>query len=126
DDSGQEADEAFLASLRDELIACTWKALARFQLETATPYEAVLRLKVQQPQLRAATIAEQLGEELGRSFTEEGIRQILKRARALFARLLVDNVRCGLKVNDAGALEEQLVDLRLLKFCGPALANPEV
>jgi RNA polymerase sigma-70 factor (ECF subfamily) len=118
-------DEAFLSSLRDELIACTWKALAQYQQDTATPYEVVLRLKVQQPRLRAATIAESLGAELGRSFTGEGIRQILKRARDIFARLLVENVRCALKVTDRPALEEQLVDLRLLKFCGPALTESE-
>lgn len=115
------SDEVFLNSLRDELISCTWKNLFNLQKETGTPYETVLRLKTQQPRTRSAQIAEQLSQEMDRSFTEGGVRQILRRARDKFADFLVDNVEKALRVTDDDTLMEQLADLKLLEFCKPAL-----
>ncbi len=116
-----ESDEKFLLSLREELVACTWKSLAAYEKETRTPYEAVLRIKTQQPDLRSAQIAEQLSQKLGKPFNEQGVRKILQRARDKFADLLVDHVQSSLQVQETESLEEQLIELELLEFCRPAL-----
>jgi RNA polymerase sigma-70 factor (ECF subfamily) len=121
DEPAFESDENFLTSLREELVACSWKALGAYERETQTPYETVLRIKTQQPNLRSAQIADQLSKKTGKPLTEQSVRKILQRARDKFADLLVDHVQNSLQVREAGALEEQLVELELLEFCRPAL-----
>jgi RNA polymerase sigma-70 factor (ECF subfamily) len=116
-----ESDEQFLSSLREELVACAWKGLAACERDTGTPYETVLRLKTQQPELRSVQIAGQLSDTTGKPLTEQSVRKILQRARDKFADLLVDHVQNSLQVREAEALEEQLVELQLLEFCRPAL-----
>jgi RNA polymerase sigma-70 factor (ECF subfamily) len=121
EEPGFESDEDFLSSLREELVSCTWKALGAYEKETQTPYETVLRLKTQQPNLRSAQIAEQLTRTSGKPFNEQGVRKILQRARDKFADLLVDHVQNSLQVQELDSLEEQLIELELLDFCRPAL-----
>lgn len=115
------SDEVFLKSLREELVSCTWKALAAYERDNEAPYETVLRIKTQQPTLRSAMIAEQLTRETGKAFNEQSIRKILQRARDKFADLLLDHVQNSLQVRELDALEEQLIELELLEFCRPAL-----
>jgi RNA polymerase sigma factor (sigma-70 family) len=116
-----ESDADFVASLREELVSRTWKALGVHEKETQTPYETVLRLKTQQPNLRAAEIAAQLSEQMGKPFNEQGVRKILKRARDKFTDLLVEHVQNLLQVHETDSLEEQLVELGLLDLCRDAL-----
>jgi RNA polymerase sigma-70 factor (ECF subfamily) len=119
----EDADRAFLASWRDELLERTWQALARIQHRTGQPFYAALRLRAEQPALRSDQMAEQLAAQLGKPVTASAFRQILHRARDKFADLLVREVVQTLESFALEPLEQELIDLGLLSYCGPALAR---
>jgi RNA polymerase sigma factor (sigma-70 family) len=112
-------DQPFLDRWREELLAQVWAALAEVERQSGQPYHAVLRGKVEGA--RAAQLAGRLSGELGRPFTEDGVRQVLSRARKKFAGLLVDEVARSLQTSDPEALEQELIELGLLDYCKSAL-----
>jgi RNA polymerase sigma-70 factor (ECF subfamily) len=116
-----DTDSAFLHAWREELLAKTWKALAQFEEETGKPYHTLLRVKIDQPQLHSAQLAQHLGARLGKTFTELGVRQTLHRARQRFAGLLVEEVKASLASTDPSLLEQELIELGLLDYCRLAL-----
>lgn len=125
DPADLDHDPAFLASWREELLARTWEALAEAGEGSGSPYHAVLRYKIDHPEARSATMAEELGKQLGKTFTEAGVRQALHRARQLFADLLVEEVARSLQTKDRDRLEEELTEVGLLDYCRVALQRHE-
>jgi RNA polymerase sigma-70 factor (ECF subfamily) len=116
-----QQDEAFLASWRSDLLARAWEALATHQEHSGQPFYTVLRCRVDQPQCPSHALAEQLSAKLGKCLTGPGVRQLLHRARARFADLLLAEVIQSLENPNDRQLEQELVDLRLLDYCLPAL-----
>jgi RNA polymerase sigma-70 factor (ECF subfamily) len=120
-----EPDDAlgqpFLDRWREELLAQAWAALAEVERQGGQPYHAVLRGKVDG--VRSAQLAARLSAERGKPFTEDGVRQVLHRARKKFAELLVDEVGRSLQTSDPEALERELIELGLLDYCRSALAG---
>jgi RNA polymerase sigma-70 factor (ECF subfamily) len=109
----------FEASWREELLGSTWKALAQ-----ANPrYCAVLRLRAEQPDLASAQAAEQLTVQLGEPCNAAWARKALQRAQEMYADLLLEEVAQSLPVADAEALQQELRELDLLKYCQAALAR---
>src|SRR5262249_14740500 len=111
----------FVESWRQELLARTWQALADAESQTGQPFHTVLRLRVDQPDLRSAQMAEQLTARLGKPVSAAGVRQTLHRARDRFADLLLDEVSQTVGGSDVEDLEQELIDLDLLTYCQPAL-----
>ncbi len=66
-------------------------------------------------------MAEQLSTQLGKPLSAAGVRQTLHRARDRFADLLVDEVVQTLGRSAEEDLEQELIELNLLKYCQPAL-----
>jgi RNA polymerase sigma-70 factor (ECF subfamily) len=118
-----DADQSFLDSWREELLDQTWKELERVEDETGVPHYSLLSLKTQCPELRSADLAERVAPLLGKTLTADGVRQAVHRAREAFARLLIDEVSRSLTNRAPEALEEELIDLGLLKYCQPALTQ---
>jgi DNA-directed RNA polymerase specialized sigma24 family protein len=118
---GASLDRQFLSSWRDEILARTWEALATLESKTGQPYLTALLGKTVQPQLRSAQLAEELRTQLGRSFTEPAVRQLLHRARTLFAHMLVQEVARSLETEELHQIEEELIDLDLFPYCKSAL-----
>lgn len=116
-----DLDREFLDHWREELLARTWEALAQAQEEAGQPYHTVLRCKTRHPEWRSAQLAELVGAEAGRAYTEVGVRQLLRRARVRFAQLLVEEVARSLETSDPARLEQELIDLSLLDYCRSAL-----
>jgi RNA polymerase sigma-70 factor (ECF subfamily) len=116
-----EADSDFVRAWRETLLARAWKALAQSEAETGQPYYAVLRSKADQPELRSAQLAAQLVARLGKTFTEAGVRQTLRRARLRFAELLLAEVSESFPSADPKALEQELIGLGLFDYCRHAL-----
>jgi RNA polymerase sigma-70 factor (ECF subfamily) len=112
-------DQPFLERWREELLAHAWKGLAELERQTGQPYHAVLRGKAEG--VRAAELAARLSAERGKPFTEEGMRQLLHRARSKFAELLVQEVARSLQTSDPEELERELIELGLLNYCRPVL-----
>jgi RNA polymerase sigma-70 factor (ECF subfamily) len=111
----------FLESWREELLARAWGALAEVERITGQPFYGVLRLRVERPELPSLAAAEELSRRLGRPLTAAGVRQVLHRARVRFADLLLGEVARSLGRGAAAELEQELSDLKLLKYCRPAL-----
>jgi len=120
-ESSSESDAEFLSSWREELLARSWEAVEQFQQESSSPYYTVLRGKTEQPEVRSAQLAEQLRAQLGKPFTEAGVRQILHRAREKFAELIVEEVARSLPAGGRSELEQELIELGLLDYCKSAL-----
>jgi RNA polymerase sigma-70 factor (ECF subfamily) len=116
-----DADQAFLDSWREELLARVWQALAALQQKTSQPFHAVLQLHVQHPDLTSPQMAEQLTAHLQRPFTASAVRQTLHRARQRFAELVLEETARSLGTSEPGRLEQELADLNLLKYCQPAM-----
>lgn len=112
-DAAGEADRAFNQSWRDELLGRTWAALRHAQ----KTYHAVLQFRVAHPTLPIQEMAGSLGQQLGKELTPEAMRQTLHRARQRFGELLFDEVASSLDVPSPEAIEEELADLELLKYC---------
>ena len=85
------------------------------------PYYAVLRIKADQPDLTAAELAAQLQNSGKGEYTATGVRQVLHRARELFADRLLDEVARSVMSEDRDILMEELIDLDLLTYCREAL-----
>ena len=115
------SDQQFLSSWRDEILARAWESLAPLESQTGQPYLTALLGKTVQPQLHSAQLAEELRTQLGRSFTEPAVRQLLHRARNLFAHMLVQEVARSLETQELEHIEEELIDLDLLPYCKSAL-----
>jgi RNA polymerase sigma-70 factor (ECF subfamily) len=123
---GAESDRDFLTSWCDELLARAWEALAEHERNTGQPFYTVLRYRADHPKFRAPQLAEQLGQQLGKSLTSAGIRQTLHRAREKFGALLLDEVIHSLEDPTTEQLEEELAELGLLNYCGPVLQKRQL
>jgi RNA polymerase sigma-70 factor (ECF subfamily) len=117
-------DAAFLHQWRQELLHRAWEALARGQAESGVPYHTVLRCRVDRPEARMADLARQVSDRLGKRITENTYRVALHRARRRFAELLLEEVSRSLETSVQERLEDELIELGLLKYCRPALASP--
>ena len=117
------ADQQFLQSFRDELLARAWSALAETEHEGSQPYYSVLKFRAENSNATSAEMARQLTNAIcpNRAFTETGIRKTLQRAREQFANLLIDDVAHSMGCPTAEELEQELIDLDLLPYCKPAL-----
>jgi RNA polymerase sigma-70 factor (ECF subfamily) len=116
-------DRQFLDKWREELLSRTWEGLAAVEAGTGHPYLTILQRKTQEPGIRSAQIAEQLSSQLKKPFTEVAVRQLLHRAREMFADLLVEEVVQSIESRELDKLEQELVDLDLLQYCQSALAR---
>jgi RNA polymerase sigma-70 factor (ECF subfamily) len=111
----------FRNSWRDELLARAWDALAHIQEETGRPFHAVLRCRIEHPDLRSSQMAEQLSARLKQPVTADWVRQMLHRGRDKFADLLLAEVADTLRDPTPEELQNELLDLGLLPYCEPAL-----
>jgi RNA polymerase sigma-70 factor (ECF subfamily) len=114
-------DQRFLASWRSELLARAWDALARLEERTGQPYHAVLRLRVEHPELHSSELAERLSAVLGRPLTAGGVRMALQRSRDRFVQFLMDEVAGSLSSPTSEDLEDELIAVGLMEYCRPAL-----
>jgi len=119
----RDHDSRFLESWRGELMAKAWAALDQVQARTGQPFADVLRLRVEQPELRSPELAELLAARLGRPVSAGWVRLNLHRARDLFVESLVRDVEQSLEDPTVERLEEELDELGLLDRCRAALKS---
>lgn len=116
-------EELFLQHWRQELLDRSWTRLAETQQQGKAPYYSALRLLTNEPTQPSDALAARLSEQLGRTVTPESARQVLHRARRMFAGYLVDEVSDSLETPSREEIEKELIDLDLLRYCRHALAN---
>jgi RNA polymerase sigma-70 factor (ECF subfamily) len=116
----RELDRQFLESWREQLMAHAWSALDRVQQRRGQPFADVLRLRVSSPDLRSPELAEQLSDRLGRPVKPAWVRLNLHRARDMFVKSLLDEVKRSLG-SQPQRLDEELAELGLLEYCQSVL-----
>lgn len=114
-------DRLFLNSWRDDLLDRAWKTLAQLDEKTGGIAHAVLRAKVDNPQMRSEQLAEHVSQVIGRDLNAGALRVQVHRAREKFAESLLQSVVDSLENPDEEMLEAELIDLRLIDYCRPAL-----
>jgi DNA-directed RNA polymerase specialized sigma24 family protein len=110
-------EDAFLVSWREELLARTWSALQ----QASTDQHAVLRFRIDNPELSSAQMAAELSKPLGRVLSAAWVRKTLQRAHARYADLLLAEVEDTLTAPTPDQLREELAALDLLRYCASAL-----
>jgi hypothetical protein len=103
-----------------------WEQLAQLQRQGEKEQSwfcTALRYRAEHPELSAAELADHLGRQLGRVLTVDNVRQTLYRAREKFAALLVEEVAHSLEASTPEQLRTELIELGLLSYCQPALAQ---
>jgi RNA polymerase sigma-70 factor (ECF subfamily) len=116
---GAEDAATFVASWREELLEKTWNALERYN----PTYKAALALRIQEPDLSSPEMAERLTAQLGKPIAAPLVRKALQRAHEKFADLLVDEVTASLEAASPAEVEQELMELDLLRFCKSAVAR---
>jgi hypothetical protein len=121
-----EQELAWTRSWREELLAKAWQALAEVERSSGTPYHAVLRFRLDHPELHSPDLAAQLGAQLGKPLTAASVRVLIHRAREMFAERLFDLVLNSvdgdaLAGDSLAAAEQELIELNLLDYCRSAL-----
>jgi RNA polymerase sigma-70 factor (ECF subfamily) len=114
---GADTEARFLEHWRQGLLDRTWVALAEQNLT----YQAVLRHRVENPDMPSARMAEELTAKLGKPLTADSIRKTLQRAHEKFADLLIEEVARSLENPTPDELRAELQELDLLKYCRSAL-----
>ena len=118
-----ELDELFLVSWRDEVLLQTWEALADYEGQGGGPYHTVLKTRVENPALDSEGLAEAIARETGKPTSAGSARVLVHRAREKFAQLLINQIACSLAEADDEAIEQELVDLRLIDYCRDAISS---
>jgi DNA-directed RNA polymerase specialized sigma24 family protein len=113
-------DRQFLESWREQLMAHAWSALDQVQDRRGHPFAEVLRLRVASPELRSGQLAERLSQRLGRPVSSGWVRLNLHRARDMFVKSLIDEVKRSLDGHPE-QLEDELTELGLLEYCRSVL-----
>jgi RNA polymerase sigma factor (sigma-70 family) len=117
------SDEDFLASWRNELLGRAWSALAQHEKQNGQPFHTVLQYRAAHPEARSEQMAEQLSSQMGRPVNTAWVRQTLHRAREKFAEILLDEVVQTLRAPTMSDLEQELIDIGLIEYCRPVMAQ---
>jgi hypothetical protein len=118
-----ESEQLFRESWREQLMDRAWVGLEAIERQSGQPHHTVLRFRAEQPLLSSAELAGQLSTRLGKSYTIDGVRQALHRARETFIDLVLDEVARSLERMSRERLEEELAELGLLTYCRAALTR---
>jgi RNA polymerase sigma-70 factor (ECF subfamily) len=116
-ETSDAADDEFLASWRSEVMKRAWSALQTLEQQGGQPYYVVLHCRVSHPAWQSDELARAVGREIGKPVNAAWLRQNLHRAREKFAEALVNEVAQTLRDPGPAELEQELVDLGLIKHC---------
>jgi len=116
-------DRQFVESWRRELMDRAWDRLAEHQARKGHRYHTVLRFRADHPEMRSPEMAKRLAVILGRPISDVGVRQALRVARDLYVGFVLSEVIRTLDAPTRDSVESELIELKLLDYCRPALAR---
>ena len=112
----QTLELAFAEQWRQRVLGITWHALQQFELAKQTQYYSVLFLRTQHPNSSSEDLALLFSEQRDQKVSAAWIRQTLRRARAKFAELLIEEVGKTLRCKDTQEIRDELAELGLRKY----------
>jgi RNA polymerase sigma-70 factor (ECF subfamily) len=102
---------------RSAVLHAAWGSLKKFeQANAGNVFYSVLKLRSENPELNSTALAQLLGEQTGTKCTAANVRQQLHRAKFRFAQLLVEEVAHSLDWPLPDEVEQELIDLGLIKY----------
>jgi RNA polymerase sigma-70 factor (ECF subfamily) len=118
-----DAEQQFLDSWREELIAKAWDALADVEQTRGQPFYTLLKMHAEHPELRSADLAEKYSAEAGLQppMTDVAARKTLQRAREKLSDLILDEVAHSLGGASLDEVEAELIDIGLIQHCRAAI-----
>lgn len=115
-------EDEWLAGWRRVVLASAWEALDNHQREhPGNLAHTVLRTLVDHPQEDSSQLATRVSRQCGRTIKPEAFRKQVSRARRLFAELLVAEIARTLENPTPLKLEEELIDIGVMKYVRPFL-----
>jgi RNA polymerase sigma-70 factor (ECF subfamily) len=122
DDSEQRRrDVDFLETWRDEMLTQAWRRLADEERRASKPWMTILKLRVENPELRSVELASQLAAIIEEDVTPTRLRVLLHRSRERFANYLIDAVAESIRDDTIAEVEQELAELQLLQYCQSVL-----
>jgi RNA polymerase sigma-70 factor (ECF subfamily) len=115
--AGSDDERDFVRAWREDLLLRTMNALAAVHPDL----HAVLSLRSAHPKMPSHLLAAEVGRQLGRPWRPDAVRQALRRARTLFADLLLEEVARSLERPTVEQMQGELAELDLLEYVQPAL-----
>ncbi len=114
-------DDDFLETWRDEMLTQAWRRLAEDERRSGKPWMTILKLRVENPELRSVDLAQQLGLLIEEQVTPTRLRVLLHRSRERFANYLIDAVGESIRDQTIAEVEQELAELELLQYCQSVL-----
>lgn len=116
------AEEEWLARWRRVILAGAWEALeCHERAHPGSLAHTVLRTLVDHPQEDSGRLAARVGGLRGRPVKPDAFRKQVSRARRLFAEFLVAEVARTLDNPTPLCVEEELIDIGVMKYVQPFL-----
>ncbi len=113
-------EREFTAAWRRDLQERAWARLKQHERQTGKPLYTLLRHKVLHRDCRSYQMAEEFASLLGPSASANKVRKLLHQARGLYSEMLFLGVAETIENPSSEALEEELIELDLLKYCRDA------
>lgn len=123
DPSQYEDDEAFIQAWRNDVLENTWNSLETVESEGGPQYNTVLRARVGNPVADSDELAAIVSKETGREISSGNVRVLVHRSRDSFAALMMKNIANSLENPTREAVENELIELRLIDYCREQLSS---
>lgn len=120
--TGQD-DDMFVNIWREELISRALDALAAEEGKDGKRLYTVLRFRMDNPKMRSPEMAEALAARVGKKITPGWVRKRLLLARQRLVELLLAELTETLDRPTREEIEQELIDLKLLEYCGDQIRN---
>jgi DNA-directed RNA polymerase specialized sigma24 family protein len=110
-------EQEWSATWRKAILDHAWNALKEQErARTGTTAFTLLKLRAEFPDDDSAQLAQRLSEAVGRSIRPDAMRQQLRRARLLFAQLLIEEIAHGMDAPTPERMEEELTEVGLMEY----------
>lgn len=120
-------DRHWLDHWRRCLLSAAWERLDHHEQDAPdSHYYTCLRLTAEHPEESSEALAARASAHIGRTLRPDAFRKQLSRARRLFAALLAQEVARTLDDPSPARIEEELIDLGLLKYVRPFLPQEQL
>jgi hypothetical protein len=117
------AEKQWLSDWRNCILDAAWTALEAHEHAHAGNWcHTALRLVVDHPEEHSVQLAHRLSKRIGQPMRPDAFRKQVSRARSLFARLMVDEVRQTLSDPTPQQVHEELLEVGLLGYVRSHLA----
>ncbi|MBL8892517.1 MAG: sigma-70 family RNA polymerase sigma factor [Planctomycetaceae bacterium] len=116
DHSEQEQESDWTAAWQRSVLDHTWARMLAEEGGQPGPAYLVLKLRTEFPEASSDELADRLSKQLRSEIRPDNCRQMLRRARAKFAKHLLDEVRAGLDDESDSRVQEELASLGLLPW----------